>query len=65
MFMSLLTQMFARKKTPQPPVPCPHLALVPHWDSVEDMGKRESITSYLCTACGETFARAKAQAYLG
>jgi hypothetical protein len=36
---------------------CPHLALVPRWDSVNDMGKPEKITSYICDGCHAPFSR--------
>ncbi len=35
--------------------PCPHTALTARWDSVQDMGKDEKATSFLCTACNEEF----------
>ncbi len=34
---------------------CPHVALTPKWDNVEDMGKDSKATSFTCTACGESF----------
>ena len=36
---------------------CPHVALVPRWDSADDMGKPDRVTSYLCEGCQATFAR--------
>lgn len=41
------------------PVPvsatCLHVALVPRWDSVADMGHEEKATSYRCDSCGKDF----------
>jgi hypothetical protein len=31
---------------------CPHTALAPHWESVEDIGHSERVSSYRCDACG-------------
>jgi hypothetical protein len=33
---------------------CPHTALAPHWDSLDDMGKNE-LATYTCESCGRTF----------
>jgi hypothetical protein len=44
---------------------CPHTALVPRWDSVEDMGKEDKATSYFCQGCERTFTPEEAQPYLG
>jgi hypothetical protein len=41
--------------------PCPHSALVPRWDSVDDIGHEERATSYFCEACGESFSPAEAR----
>jgi len=35
---------------------CPHSALVPRWDSVDDIGHEERATSYFCEACSESFS---------
>jgi transposase-like protein len=45
-------------------IPCPHTALTPRWNSVEDMGKEDRVTSYLCQACGSTFTPEEARPYL-
>jgi hypothetical protein len=50
-------------EAPEPP-PCPHTALVPRWDSIEDMGKEEKATSYFCQGCERTFTVEEAQQYL-
>jgi hypothetical protein len=42
---------------------CPHTALTPHWDNVDDMGKKEAAT-YTCEACGDKFTYEQAQQYL-
>lgn len=44
------------------PVECPHLALVPRWDSAEDMGKSERISHYYCEGCKSDFSPAEAEA---
>ncbi len=31
---------------------CPHLVLVPRWDSVDDMGDESKASGYHCDACG-------------
>lgn len=36
---------------------CPHTSLVPHWDSVDDMGKHDKITYYICEGCDSRFSR--------
>ena len=61
--MSFLSRLFGRKESPtaspaelvEPE--CPHVALVPHWDSAGDMGKADKVTSYSCEACKGTFPR--------
>ncbi len=45
-------------------VPCPHTALVPRWDSNEDMGKMDRVSTYLCTACNESFGREEGERLL-
>ena len=35
--------------------PCPHTALTPRWDSVEDMGNEAKVTSYTCQGCNQAF----------
>lgn len=44
---------------------CPHTALVPRWDSIEDMGKEDRATSYFCQGCERTFSPEEARPYLG
>ena len=48
------------------PIPeCAHGALVPRWDSAEDMGKSERISSYYCEGCATSFSPAEAAAIRG
>jgi hypothetical protein len=47
----------------EPERECPHTALVPHWDAVEDMGNSEKAT-YRCEACGNVFSSEQAQEFL-
>jgi len=37
---------------------CPHATLVPHWDSIGDIGNPEKVTHYTCRACKATFSLA-------
>ena len=43
---------------------CPHKALIPRWDSVEDMGKEDRATSYFCEGCERTFTPEEARPYM-
>jgi len=43
---------------------CPHTALVPRWDSAEDMGKEDRISRYRCEGCGNTFSREEGDSLL-
>ena len=36
---------------------CPHVTLVPRWDSADDMGKREKVSSFICEGCQASFSR--------
>jgi hypothetical protein len=40
--------------TPETEVECPHTAMTPHWDALDDMGKNE-LATYTCEACGRMF----------
>jgi len=67
--MNLLGKLFGKERTAggrevEIP-PCPHTAMVPRWDSAEDMGKLDRATSYFCTACETTFSPEEAKPYLG
>jgi hypothetical protein len=48
----------------QESISCPHTALVPRWDSVEDMGKEDRVTSYFCQGCERSFSPEEARQYL-
>lgn len=56
--MSVLTKLFGRSDhdTAMDDVACPHKALVPRWDSVDDMGKIDRATGFHCEACGSDFS---------
>lgn len=41
--------------------PCPHTALVPRWDSVDDIGHEDRATHYYCESCGQTFSPNEAE----
>jgi len=34
---------------------CPHAVLVARWDSVQDMGKEDKATHFMCEACHQMF----------
>jgi transposase-like protein len=65
--MGFLDRLFGRKeesaKVEEPLIEekCPHASLRPHWESPEDFGKHELISSYVCETCGETFSREEGQ----
>jgi hypothetical protein len=42
---------------------CPHTALTPHWDSLQDMGK-EQLATYRCESCGIEFTYEESREYL-
>jgi hypothetical protein len=42
--------------------PCTHTDLVPRWDSVQDMGERDKITSYTCNRCNAHLTTAEGNA---
>jgi transposase-like protein len=61
--MGILDRLLGRKQEPpdkeaevSEPV-CPHASLVPQWDSADDMGKSDRVSSYACEACHATFSR--------
>lgn len=68
--MSFLSRLFGRKKEPRveeaaaEAAVCPHTALVPRWDSAEDMGKEDKISGYRCEGCGDIFSREEGEALL-
>ena len=61
--MSFLNRLLGREgrgREPQPEPfdpPCTHGALVPHWDSSEDIGKADRVSRYVCESCKGTFSR--------
>ena len=67
--MSFLKNLFGKSQqaTPvaQEPVVCSHVSLVARWDSVEDMGKEEKATYFVCEACGERFSPEEARKLRG
>ena len=40
---------------------CPHLVLVPRWDSVDDMGDESKASGYRCYACGVSMSLEEAR----
>ena len=60
--MRFLSRLLQRKDEPPSEVgaaepECPHVALVPHWDSAEDIGHGEKVTRYECESCKASFSR--------
>ncbi len=61
--MGFLKRLLGRQETPaaerlQAPDPaCPHVALVPRWGRVEDIGKPDRVTQFTCESCGAAFPR--------
>ncbi len=64
--MSLLDKLLHRDQPAVPPtlatVPCTHVALVPKWDSVADMGHEDRVSSYTCESCRQSFTPAAGRA---
>ena len=65
--MGLLSKLMGRPETAEPEqeqisVTCPHLALVPRWDSADDIGHEERATSFHCESCGRDFSAAEMRA---
>jgi hypothetical protein len=63
--MGLLDRIFGgshkREATVIEAPPCPHLTLIPRWDSADDIGKADLASSFTCEACGQTFTPDEAQ----
>ncbi len=36
---------------------CPHVTLIPRWESVDDLGKPGRVTLYTCESCDRSFSR--------
>lgn len=59
--MGLLGKLFGGKKqesattTQTTTVDCPHVVLVPRWESVQDMGHEDRISRFMCEACQQEF----------
>lgn len=68
--MGLLKRLFGRKEAQVTPAtevaerPCPHAAIVPHWDNAADIGKSDLVSSYACESCGATFSREESERLL-
>jgi hypothetical protein len=65
--MGLFDKLFGGNKAKETtaviePPPCAHAVLVARWDSVEDMGKEEKATRFMCEACHQEFTPEEAQA---
>jgi hypothetical protein len=42
---------------------CLHTALVPRWDSIDDIGHEDRVTYFICEGCEERFSPEEAQAH--
>ncbi len=42
--------------------PCPHVTLIPKWDSTADMGHEDKATEYACEGCKGTFTAEQGRA---
>jgi hypothetical protein len=65
--MGLLSKLRGRPETTEQPValeapPCPHVALLPHWDSLDDMGHEDKAVYFYCDSCGQQFSPDEARA---
>ena len=69
--MGLLNKLMGRPETDEPEqeqeteqisATCPHLAVVPRWDSADDIGHEELATSFHCESCGRDFSAAEMRA---
>ena len=55
--MGVLGRLFRRgesQPTALAEVECPHTALTPRWDALEDIGKEDRATAFKCESCGVT-----------
>ena len=64
--MGLFNKLFGGSKPKETtaviePPPCSHAVLVARWDSVEDMGKEEKATRFMCEACHQEFTPEEAR----
>lgn len=50
-----------QKEIEESEVPCPHVALVPNWDSPSDMGDPDKATRYTCQSCNSPFSLEEAK----
>lgn len=56
--MGLLNRIFGRGDGHQAPLEteCPHTALTPRWDNLDDMGKEDRAVRFHCEGCGVDFS---------
>ncbi len=65
--MSVLDRLFRRgtgtaggDHAPAVQMECAHVAMTPRWDRVEDMGRDDLTTSFVCDSCHRTLTPAEA-----
>lgn len=49
------------REAEEPEVACPHVVLVPQWDSAADMGKTDKVARYTCQSCNSPFSLEEGQ----
>jgi hypothetical protein len=65
--MGILDRLFGGRQdeeaqqSPADAAECIHGVLVPHWETVDDIGKDDRVTSYRCESCHVTFSREEGQ----
>ena len=60
-FLNKLFTKSAKEETAVEAPPCPHTALIPRWDSIDDIGHDEKATHFVCEACEATFSPEEAR----
>ena len=64
--MGMLDKLIGRKKriadetlAAAEGAPCPHITLIPKWDSTTDMGHEDKVSGYTCDSCKRAFTAAE------
>jgi len=64
--MGFLSKLFGRRPAAAPPAadvpPCPHVTLVPRWNSAAEMGDEAKASGYQCDSCQQTFTAEEGRA---
>ena len=59
--LSFFTRRKDAQAAPSPHLECLHPILSARWDSVQDIGNEDKITSYRCAECGVEFSVKEAE----